>query len=126
MKAERWVPPKSRLIPHPSSVIPSLSRCHCRGLLDRFFDGSHHVKSLLRKIIMLTVDNLAETSDGVFQFHVLSFQTGKLGRNEERLREEALNLARARNNQLVFVGELVQTENGNDVLEILVALQDSF
>ena len=41
----------------------------------------------------------------------------------ERLREEALDLARARNRQLIFFRKLVHAENGDDVLERLVLLQ---
>ena len=43
--------------------------------------------------------------------------------DEERLREELLDLAGARHGQLVVVGELVHAEDGDDVLQVLVALQ---
>ena len=42
----------------------------------------------------------------------------------ERLREEPLDLAGAGDGQLVLVGQFVDAENGDDVLQILVALQD--
>ena len=45
--------------------------------------------------------------------------------DEERLREEALDLAGARDGELVVLGELVHAEDGDDVLEVLVALQDA-
>ena len=59
---------------HPASLIlhPSLSPGHRCRLLDGFLDCADHPERLLWKIIMLPVDNLAETSDGVFQIHVLS------------------------------------------------------
>ena len=44
--------------------------------------------------------------------------------DEERLGEEALDLARALHRELVLVGELVDAEDRDDVLELLVALQD--
>ena len=44
--------------------------------------------------------------------------------DEERLREEALDLPRALNDELVLVGELLHPKDGDDVLELLVALQD--
>src|SRR5207249_7272398 len=57
---------------------------------------------------------------------VLAFETGELLRDEERLRQKSLNLARARYRQLVVFRELVDAENRDDVLEILVPLQDLF
>ena len=44
--------------------------------------------------------------------------------DEEGLREEALHLAGALDGELVLVGELVHAEDGDDVLELLVALED--
>ena len=42
----------------------------------------------------------------------------------ERLRQEALDLPRALHDQLVLLAKLVHAEDGDDVLELLVALQD--
>ena len=50
---------------------------------------------------------------------------GELLGHVERLREEPLDLARARHGQLVFVAQFVDAENGDDVLQILVALQNA-
>ncbi len=44
--------------------------------------------------------------------------------HEERLAQEALDLAGARHGQLVLFGELVHAQNRDDVLQRLVALQD--
>jgi len=41
----------------------------------------------------------------------------------EGLAEEALDLARALDGDLVLVGELVDAEDGDDVLQLAVALQ---
>ena len=41
----------------------------------------------------------------------------------ERLREEALDLASARHGQLVVLGQLVHAQDGDDVLQLLVALE---
>ena len=43
--------------------------------------------------------------------------------DEERLRQEALDLAGALHDHLVLVGELVHAEDRDDVLQVLVALQ---
>ena len=37
--------------------------------------------------------------------------------HEERLRQEALHLARAGDGELVLLGKLVHTQDGDDVLE---------
>lgn len=42
--------------------------------------------------------------------------------NLEGLREEALDLASARNRLLVLLTQLVHAQNGNDILQILVVL----
>ncbi len=43
--------------------------------------------------------------------------------HEERLREEALDLAGARHDELVVFAELVHAEDGDDVLQVLVLLE---
>ena len=40
-----------------------------------------------------------------------------------RLREETLDLSRALHGELVFVAELVHTEDGDDVLQLAVLLE---
>ena len=45
--------------------------------------------------------------------------------NCERLRHKALQTACAADNELVLFGELVHTQNRNDVLELLVALKNA-
>ena len=57
-------------------------------------------------------------------FTYLPLKPGELLGHVERLREEALDLARARHGQLVFVGQFVDAQNRDDVLQILVALQN--
>ena len=72
---------------------------------------------------MLAVDDFLEAADGVGQLDVLARDAGELLGDVERLRKEPLDLAGARHGQLVFVGQFVHAENGDDVLQILVALQ---
>ena len=73
---------------------------------------------------MLAFDDFLEAADGVGQLHVLALEAGELLGHVERLREEALDLAGARDGELVFVGKLVDAENRDDVLQIFVALQN--
>ena len=51
-------------------------------------------------------------------------EAGELLGDVERLGEEALDLAGATDDQLVLLGQLVDAEDGDDVLQVLVALQD--
>src|SRR5690606_7225053 len=92
-------------------------------LFHRLFDRADHVERLLRQVVVLAVDDRLEALDGVLQRHVLAGRAGEHFRDAERLRQEALDLARARHDQLVFLGQFVHAENGDDVLQLLVALQ---
>ena len=58
-------------------------------------------------------------------FTYLPGEAGELLGHVERLRKEPLDLARARHRQLVLVGKLVDAQNGDDVLQVLVALQNA-
>ena len=75
---------------------------------------------------MLAFDDFAEALDGIGQLDVLALEAGELLGHVEGLGEEPLHLAGARHGELVFVGEFVDTQNGDDVLQILVALQVPF
>src|ERR1019366_3297201 len=79
-----------------------------RRFLDHFLDSSLHVERLFGQVV------------------VLAFVAGELLGDEEGLGKELLDFAGAGDDELVLVGELVDAENGNDVLEILVALQGAF
>ena len=45
-----------------------------------------------------------------------SFQTGELSCHEERLGQESLDLTGTGYDQLVFLGQLIHTEDSNDIL----------
>ena len=51
-------------------------------------------------------------------------ESGELLGDEERLGEELLNPPGASHEQLVILAQLVNTENGDDVLQVFVALED--
>src|SRR5260221_13905859 len=97
---------------------------HLFGCLEHFFDRALHVESLLGNIIVLAFDDLLEAADGVGNFHVASLHAGELLGHEERLREEFLHLAGAGHGQLVVFAQLFDTENGDDILQVFVALQN--
>ena len=56
---------------------------------------------------MLAVNKLAESSNCIFEFDVLSFKTSELLGNVERLLEELLNLSSTRHNQFIFVRQFI-------------------
>ncbi len=72
---------------------------------------------------MLSFEDLAEAANGVRDLHVLAGNAGELLGDEHRLREESLELACAGDEQLVLIGELVDPQDGDDVLKVLVPLQ---
>ena len=65
-------------------------------LLLRLLDAAHHVEGLLGQVVVLAVDDLLEAADGVRELDVAPGRAGELLGHEERLREEALDLAGAR------------------------------
>src|SRR6478609_9016869 len=93
------------------------------GLLDRFLDAADHVERLLGQVVVLAVDDRLERAHGVLDLHELAGDVGEHLGDVERLAEEALDLARPADGQLIFFAELVHAENGDDVLQALVALQ---
>src|SRR5207248_7985089 len=94
------------------------------GRLDNLVDRALEEERALGDLVVLAVDDLLEAADRVGYFHVRPRGAGELFGDEERLREEALDPARALHGQLVLVGELVDAEDRDDVLQLLVALQD--
>src|SRR5207249_7099693 len=93
------------------------------ALLDRLLDRPDHVEGLLGELVVLAVEDLLEALDRVLELDVLARGAGELLGDEVRLREEALDLPRAGDDEAVVVRELVDAEDGDDVLEVLVALQ---
>src|ERR1700745_3413720 len=74
---------------------------------------------------MLTFDDLLEAAHRVRDFHVAALHARELLGYVERLGEELLHFARPGNGQLILVGKLVDAKDGDDVLEVLVALEDA-
>jgi len=91
--------------------------------LYHLFDTALHVESLFILLIMLPVQYLTECLHGIGQLDVLARRTGEHLGYREGLREKALNLARAVHRLLVGLRQLFDTQYGDNVLQILVALQ---
>ena len=74
---------------------------------------------------MLACKDFLEATDGFLQRNVTSWGASKLFSYEEWLRQESLNLSGTGNNNLVFVRKFFHTQNGDDILQFLIALQNS-
>src|SRR5437870_4861095 len=98
---------------------------HLVGLLLGFFDGTDHVERLLGEVVPLAFKDFFEATDGVLDADVAALAAGEDFGDEHGLREEALDAARSRNSLLVLLRELFGAEDGDDVLEVSVALEDS-
>src|SRR6185503_21302104 len=89
-----------------SAISPSLP-LHRLRLLEDVLDGAGHVERLLRQVVELAVHDLLEAPDRVLERDVLAGGSGEHLGDVERLRQELLDLARARDGLLVLLAELV-------------------
>ena len=72
----------------------SLAICSARGA--HVVEAALHVERLLGDVVALAVDDLLEAAHGVLDLDVLARRAGERLGDEERLRQELLDLARAR------------------------------
>ena len=103
-------------------VVVLLALAAARGrhdVVDRALEQEH----ALGEVVVLAVEDLAERAHRLADRHVDAGRAGELLGDVERLRQEALDLARALHEHAVLVGELVDAEDGDDVLQLAVALQ---
>src|SRR5436190_883752 len=120
----------SSLNTSPSGVRTSTGNFVCAmgplllGRLHDLLDLALQEERALGHVVVLSLDDLFEAPDRVRDRDVGAGRAGEFFGHEERLREEALDLARALYRQLVLVGELVDAQDRDDVLQLLVALQD--
>ena len=105
-----------------SQTSPRLAR-EALGFFYGLLDAADHVEGLLRQVVVLAFQDLAEAANRLFARDVLPFQAGEGLGDEHGLAEEALHLSGAGDYQLIFIGKLVDAEDGDDVLQLLVALQ---
>src|SRR6476661_1878002 len=79
---------------------------------------------LLRDVVQLAVADGCEALHGVLDGNRGALDAGELLGGVGVLRQELLDAACTRHHDLVLFGEFVDTEDGDDVLEFLVLLQD--
>src|SRR5581483_11900041 len=86
-------------------------------------DAADVEERLLGEVVVLAVEQVLERLDGLGDRHVGARDLGERLAGVHGLAEELLDLAGPAHEHLVFLGELVDTEDGDDVLQLLVALQ---
>ena len=74
-------------------------------------------------MVPLAVGDLLKRTDRVGKARLLTLLAGEHLGHEERLREEPLHAAGAVHDEFVLLGELVYTEDGDDVLQLAVPLE---
>src|SRR5258708_34847607 len=88
------------------------------------FDTPRYIEQVLTNLVVFAVKNFLETTYSVCNWHVLAFTSGKGLCHCHRLREEFLHLAGTGYSELIFVRQLINAQNSNDILQVFVALQD--
>jgi len=89
-------------------------------VLDHVVDRALHVEGALGQLVVLPVEDLLEACARVSATG--TYWPGvpvNCSATKKRLRQEALHLAGALHGQAVLVGELLDAEDGDDVLEVL-------
>jgi hypothetical protein len=101
----------------------------CLGLqFLAFFDGvvdaPYQVKGCFGIFVHFAVHDHVETTDRFVDGNQHAFETGELFSHVEGLGQETLYLTGAGNGHFIFVAQFVQTEDGDDILQFLIALED--
>jgi hypothetical protein len=90
-----------------------------------FLDVADHVEGGFRQVVIFARNHGLERGDGLFQRNLHTVRAGEDLRHVERLRQEALDLPGAGHRQFVFFAQFVHAEDGDDVLQRLVALKNT-
>jgi len=101
-------------------------RLHLLGALECLFDTADVEERILGKLVACSVEDHLEATDRILEFDVFARITRELLGDEERLREEFLDLSGPGNGQFVVVRKLVHTKDVDDILKIFVGLQRFF
>src|SRR3989304_6738966 len=83
-----------------------------------------HIEVVFGNFIRFPGENPGKTGNGIDYGNKLSLAAGKGFGYEHGLSEEALNLSGPGNDELVLIGKFIHTQDGDDILQILVALKN--
>src|ERR1700722_6284450 len=123
----RSTPIFSANIPNGSSTLRCMSIGYLAGrrgtLALRLIDAADHVQCALRVVLEFVPQNALTAIERILTAHQLALDAAELFRGKERLRQETLQQARAPDDLAVLGRELLESEHGDDVLQILVLRQ---
>src|SRR5271156_1124318 len=94
------------------------------GLFARVFNGADEVEGLLGQVVAFAVKDFGKAAHRVLALNVLAGLIGERLRDEHRLRQEALDAARASDDGFVLGRQFFHPEDGYYVLQVLVALEN--
>src|SRR6188508_2634737 len=102
-----------------SAILVPSAFLELLGLREDLLDAADVQERLLGDLVELALEDRVEALDGLVDRHELALDTREHLGDEERLREEFLDLAGPVDGEAVLVGQLVQAEDGDDVLQLL-------
>src|SRR5664279_1850839 len=120
----------ARTVLNCSSRLNCASRERSSGVLElvrlalEVLDTTAHEERLLRVLVEIASGETFERLDGLLDRHERSLHARELLGHERVLRQEALDASRPADDDLVLLGEFVDAENRDDVLQFPVTLQD--
>ena len=95
-------------------------------LLLRLFNVPDHVEGLLGKVVPLPLAEFLEALNRFGDRNVLAGTAAEDFGREEGLGEELLNLPGPVHDEFILFGELLHSEDGDNVLKLFIALEDLF
>ena len=93
-------------------------------LFDGVVDVTNQVERCFGILIYFTIHDHIKATDRLVDGHQYTFQASELLSHMEGLGQEALYLTGTCYGHLVFVAQLIQTQDGDDILQFLITLQD--
>src|SRR6185437_10764288 len=84
----------------------------------------YQVEGCFGIFVHFAIHDHVETTDRLVNGNQHPFEAGELFSHVEGLGQEALHFTGAGNGHLIFVAQLVQTEDGDDVLQFFITLED--
>src|SRR5215469_13056829 len=104
--------------------LPPSRPFHFLGLALDILDAAAHEEGLLRVAVVLALGDRLEGPDGLLQRYEDTGLAGELLGHEHRVGQEPLDPAGPLHRHPVLLGQLVDAQDRDDVLQLGVALQD--
>jgi hypothetical protein len=111
-------------VPSPSRRTLSSVLLHLAPLALDVVETAAHEERLLGHVVVVAVADLGESVDRLVEWDGGALDAGELLGDVGVLGQEPLDATGSRDDDLVLLGQLVDAEDRDDVLQLLVALQD--